>query len=43
MQTIVRSFDSGDLAGYFAHGILFRRIRRCDLHDFMARQEIPVV
>jgi excisionase family DNA binding protein len=41
LQTIVRSFDSGDLSGYLATGTRLRRIRRCDLQDFIERHEIP--
>lgn len=41
MQTIVRSFDSGDLAGFLAPQSRRRRIPRHSLLDFMDRHDIP--
>ena len=39
IQTVIRRFDSGDLAGYrLPHG--FRRITRESLIDFIARHQI---
>lgn len=42
IQTIIRSFDSGKLQGFYVPGSNTRRIPRADLLRFMKKNRIPI-